>query len=153
VVEHSLICLQLKNAFPWPKDLHIIHETIYQALYIRGGVGLSTELVECLCTGRDRHKSNRSFARRSSRFAGGVLLIGDRAEETGDRSRVLGSQSDYGYAEPFRDRDFSRELHPIPDLDAQAREQPCRGTARRTHQGVYSFAGRLEEIADLGPGK
>jgi IS30 family transposase len=58
----GLICRQLKKAFPGRKDLHIVHETIYQALYIRGRGGLSRELVKCLRTGRDRRKPNRSIA-------------------------------------------------------------------------------------------
>lgn len=82
----ALICRQLKKAFPNRKDLHIVHETIYQALYIQGRGGLSRELVKCLRTGRDRRKPNRSIARRSSRFAGDVLMISDRPEEAGDRS-------------------------------------------------------------------
>lgn len=82
----ALICRQLKKAFPGRKDLHIVHETIYQALYIRGRGGLSRELVKCLRTGRDRRKPNRSIARRTSRFAGDVLMIGDRPDEAGDRS-------------------------------------------------------------------
>ncbi|WP_427133971.1 IS30 family transposase [Pseudarthrobacter sp. S9] len=71
---------------PDRKYLHIVHETIYQALYIRGRGGLSRELVKCLRTGRDRRKPNRSIARRSSRFAGEVLMISDRPEAAGDRS-------------------------------------------------------------------
>jgi IS30 family transposase len=82
----GLICRQLKKAFPGRKDLHIVHETIYQALYIRGRGGLYRELVKCLRTGRDRRKPNRSIARRSSRFASDVLMIGDRPDEAGDRS-------------------------------------------------------------------
>jgi IS30 family transposase len=68
---------QLRNAFPGRKDLHIVHETIYQALYIQGRRGLSRELVKWLRTGRFRRKPNRAIARRSSRFAGDVLMITD----------------------------------------------------------------------------
>jgi IS30 family transposase len=82
----GLICRQLKKAFPGRKNLHIVHETIYQALYIRGRGGLSRELVKCLRTGRDQRKPNRSIARRSSRFAGDVLMISDRPQEASDRS-------------------------------------------------------------------
>lgn len=70
----GLICRQLKKALPGRKELHIVHETIYQALYIRGRGGLSKELVKCLPTGRDRRKPNRSIARRASRFAGDLLM-------------------------------------------------------------------------------
>ncbi|GAP53629.1 transposase for insertion sequence element IS1086 [Arthrobacter sp. Hiyo6] len=82
----GLICRQLKKAFPGRRDLHIVHQTNYQALYIRGRGGLSRELVKCLRTGRDRRKPNRSIARSPSRFAGDVLMISDRPEEVGDRS-------------------------------------------------------------------
>lgn len=82
----GLICRQLKKGFPRRKDLHIVHETIYQALYMRGRGGLSRELAKCLRTGRDRCKPNRSIARRSSRFAGDVLMISHRPDGAGDRS-------------------------------------------------------------------
>ena len=82
----GLISRQLKKAFPDRTELRIVHETIYQALYIRGRGGLSRELVKCLRTSRDRRTPNRSIARRSSRFAGEVLMISDRPEEAADRS-------------------------------------------------------------------
>ncbi len=55
----GLICRQLKKVFPDRPELHLVHETIYQALYIQGRGGLSRELVKCLRTGRDRRKPNR----------------------------------------------------------------------------------------------
>jgi IS30 family transposase len=76
---------QLRNAFPGRKDLHIVHETIYQALYIQGRRGLSRELVKWLRTGRFRRKPKRAIARRSSRFAGDMLMITDRAVEASNR--------------------------------------------------------------------
>ena len=82
----ALISRQIKKAFPHLPRLHVVHETIYQALYIRGRGGLRRELVKCLRTGRDRRKPNRSIARRSSRFAGEVLMISDRPQEASDRS-------------------------------------------------------------------
>ncbi len=71
----GLICRQLRKVFPNRKDLHVVHETIYQALYIKGRGGLSRELVKCLRTGRDLRKHNRAIPRRTSRFAGEVLMI------------------------------------------------------------------------------
>jgi transposase, IS30 family len=56
---------QPRKAFPARKDLHIVHETIYQALYLQGRGGLRRELAECLRTGRDRREAKRSIARRS----------------------------------------------------------------------------------------
>jgi IS30 family transposase len=81
----ALICRQIKKAFPHMPAMHVVHETIYQALYIQGRGGLRRELVKCLRTGRDRRKPNRAIARRASRFAGDVLMIKDRPEHTNDR--------------------------------------------------------------------
>lgn len=78
----ALICRQLKKLFPDQKELHLVHETIYQALYIKGRGGLRRELVKCLRTGRSQRKPRRSIARRASRFAGDVLRIGDRPKES-----------------------------------------------------------------------
>lgn len=76
----GLICRQLRKVFPDRKDLHVVHETIYQALYIKGRGGISRELVKCLRTGRDRRKHNRTIPRRASRFAGEALMIDDRPQ-------------------------------------------------------------------------
>jgi hypothetical protein len=42
---------QLRNAFPGRQDPHIVHETIYQGLYIQGRRRPSRELVQLLRTG------------------------------------------------------------------------------------------------------
>ena len=81
----ALICRQLRKLFPGHKELHLVHETIYQALYIAGRGGLRRELVKCLRTGRSQRKPRRAVARRKTRFAGDVLTIKERPEEVRGR--------------------------------------------------------------------
>lgn len=82
----GLICRKLKTVFPDRPELHLVHETIYQALYIQGRGGLRRELVKCLRTGRSRRRPNRSVPRRPSRFTGDVLMISDRPFDPADRA-------------------------------------------------------------------
>jgi len=81
----ALICRQLRKLFPNHKELHLVHETIYQALYIAGRGGLRRELVKCLRTGRAQRKPHRAIARRKTRFAGDVLSIKERPQEVTGR--------------------------------------------------------------------
>lgn len=53
-------------------------ETIYQVLYSRGRGGLSRELVKFLRTSRYPPQTRQINCRRSSRFAGDVLMTSDR---------------------------------------------------------------------------
>jgi IS30 family transposase len=81
----SLICRRLKALFPDQPELHLVHETIYQALYIEGRGGLRRELVQCLRTRRSRRRPNRAVPRRTIRFPGDVLMINDRPFDPADR--------------------------------------------------------------------
>jgi hypothetical protein len=94
----GLICRQPKNAFPGRKELHSVHETIYQALYIQGTGGLSRELVKCLRTGRDRRKPNR---RNVAQHLCSVHCSGDESMDVMDRFR----------RKPLR----SHRFHPMPE--------------------------------------
>lgn len=46
------ICQALRARFPDRPEMHVVHETIYQALYVQGRGGLRRELTRALRTGR-----------------------------------------------------------------------------------------------------
>lgn len=62
------ICQALRTQFPDRPEMHVVHETIYQALYVQGRGELRRELTRSLRTGRAmrrprRHTPNASAAR------------------------------------------------------------------------------------------
>jgi len=77
---------QLPTEFPGEVDRHVVHETIYHALYLQGRGGLKRELTKSLRTGRARRKPHRRpDARRHGGFADPMTLINDRPAEAADR--------------------------------------------------------------------
>jgi IS30 family transposase len=120
-----LICRRLKAAFPDRPELHLVHETIYQALYIQGRGELRRELVKCLRTGRSRRRPNRAVPRRPSRFAGDVLMINDRPFDPADRSApgawegdlIMGTQNRSAIATPVERRTRYVMLVHLPGIN------------------------------------
>ncbi len=53
------ICQALRQAFPDQPEMHVAHETIYQALYVQGRGELRRELARALRTGRARRRPHR----------------------------------------------------------------------------------------------
>jgi len=81
------ICHALPLEFPDDTQRRLVHETIYQALYVQGRGGLRRELALSLRTGRARRKPHRrSDARRSGGFADPMVMISDRPAEVADRA-------------------------------------------------------------------
>jgi IS30 family transposase len=76
----------LRQEFPNRPEMHVSHETIYQALYIQGRGELRRELAKCLRTGRAMRKSQRSATERSSRFVDPMVMISERPAEIADRA-------------------------------------------------------------------
>lgn len=79
---------RLRREYPDRKDLHVSHETIYQALYLQGAGGLRHELkvVKALRSGRTGRKPQSKLPRRSSRpWLEGVRLV-DRPPVAADRA-------------------------------------------------------------------
>ena len=77
---------QLPTEFPGEPGRHVVHETIYHALYLQGRGGLKRELTKSLRTGRGRRKPHRRpDARRHGGFADPMTMIGDRPVEAVDR--------------------------------------------------------------------
>nr|BFD88554.1 hypothetical protein StreXyl84_79550 [Streptomyces sp. Xyl84] len=77
------ICQALRAQFPDRPEMHVAHETIYQALYVQGRGELRRELAKALRTGRKPH---RQAACRQPRFATPMVMISERPAEAEDRA-------------------------------------------------------------------
>ncbi len=80
------ICHALRRRFPDRPEMHVVHETIYQALYVQGRGELRRELTRALRSGRVRRRPHRQAAKRQPRFTGNMLMISDRPAEAADRA-------------------------------------------------------------------
>ncbi|WP_437110233.1 IS30 family transposase [Streptomyces scopuliridis] len=80
------ICHALRGHFPDRPEMHVVHETIYQALYVQGRGELRRELARALRTGRTMRKPHRQSVRRRSRFTAPMVMISDRPAEAADRA-------------------------------------------------------------------
>ena len=76
----------LPAEFPDQPLRHVVHETIYQALYVSGR-GLTRDLTKLLRTGRMRRKPHRKGETRRARFfVDAMVMIADRPIEALDRA-------------------------------------------------------------------
>lgn len=80
------ISRRLKRDFPDQPELHVCHETIYQALYVQGRGQLRRELAGALRSGRARRKPHRQAEQRRPRFATPMVMISERPPEVADRA-------------------------------------------------------------------
>ncbi|WP_280694051.1 MULTISPECIES: IS30 family transposase [unclassified Kitasatospora] len=80
------ICQALRDTFPERPEMHVVHETVYQALYVQGRGELRRELASALRTGRARRKPHRQAACRQPRFATPMVMISERPAEAEDRA-------------------------------------------------------------------
>ncbi|MFI8769399.1 IS30 family transposase [Streptomyces sp. NPDC053792] len=80
------ICQALRSRFPDRREMHVVHETIYQALYVQGRGELRRELASALRTGRVRRKPRRQAQQRQTRFRDPMVMISDRPAEAADRA-------------------------------------------------------------------
>jgi transposase, IS30 family len=80
------ICQALRVAFPDRPEMHVVHETIYQALYVQGRGELRREIAAALRTGRTRRKPHRDPQQRTPRFATPMVMISERPAEVADRA-------------------------------------------------------------------
>ena len=81
------ICHALPNEFPGQRERHLVHERIYQALYVQGRGELRRELTRALRTGRARRKPHcRPDARRQGCIVDPTVMISERPAEAGDRA-------------------------------------------------------------------
>ena len=90
------IAVMLRRRFPGRPEMHVCHETIYQALYVQGRGELRREIAAALRSGRARRRPRRQPAQRRPRFAEPMLMISDRPAEADDRrARPLGRRPDH----------------------------------------------------------
>ena len=80
------ISKRLRLQFPEQPEMHVTHETIYQALYVQGRGELRRELAKCLRTGRAVRRPQRRPDERRSRFQSPMLMISERPAEAADRA-------------------------------------------------------------------
>jgi transposase, IS30 family len=66
--------------------MHVVHETVYQALYVQGRGELRRELATALRTGRVRRKPRRLAQQRQPRFRDPMMMISERPAEVEDRA-------------------------------------------------------------------
>ncbi len=77
----------LPSRFPGDRERHVVHETIYQALYVQGRGQLRRELIKALRTGRARRKPHRrGDSRRVGDFTDPMVMISERPAEAEDRA-------------------------------------------------------------------
>ncbi|MFF4249579.1 IS30 family transposase [Streptomyces sp. NPDC001822] len=80
------ICQALHAQFPDRPEMHVVHETVYQALYVQGRGELRRELARALRSGRARRKPQRQAAARQPRFTEPMVMISERPAEAEDRA-------------------------------------------------------------------
>ncbi|MER7461044.1 IS30 family transposase, partial [Micromonospora sp. NPDC126480] len=80
------ICQALRAQFPDRPEMHVVHETVYQALYVQGRGELRRELARALRTGRARRRPRRQAQQRTPRFVTPMVMISERPAEAEDRA-------------------------------------------------------------------
>ena len=80
------ISRSLRIQFPDRPEMHVSHETIYQALYVQGRGELRRELTRALRTGRTYRKPHKRPDQRQPRFTAPMVMISDRPAEAADRA-------------------------------------------------------------------
>ncbi|HEY8977976.1 MAG TPA: IS30 family transposase [Streptomyces sp.] len=80
------ICQALRAQFPDRPEMHVVHETVYQALYVQGRGELRRDLAKALRTGRARRKPRRQAQQRQPRFRDPMVMISERPAEVEDRA-------------------------------------------------------------------
>ncbi|MCY0938663.1 IS30 family transposase [Streptomyces sp. H34-S4] len=80
------ICQALRAQFPDRPEMHVVHETVYQALYVQGRGQLRRELAGALRSGRARRRPQRQANCRQPRFSTPMVMISERPAEVADRA-------------------------------------------------------------------
>jgi transposase, IS30 family len=80
------IVRRLRRDFPDRPEMHVTHETIYQALYVQGRGELRRELSRALRTGRAMRRPRRQPGARQPRFTTTMVMISDRPADVADRA-------------------------------------------------------------------
>jgi IS30 family transposase len=80
------ICQALRAKFPDRPEMRVVHETLYQALYVQGRGQLRRELAGALRSGRARRRPHRQADHRRPRFTTPMVMISQRPAEAEDRA-------------------------------------------------------------------
>ena len=80
------ISRRLHRDHPDRPELHVTHETIYQALYVQGRGELRREVARALRTGRTMRKPRRTGEARQPRFTEPMVMISERPADVEDRA-------------------------------------------------------------------
>ncbi|WP_420718463.1 IS30 family transposase, partial [Streptomyces sp. H51] len=80
------ICHALRRRCADRPEMHVTHETVYQALYVQGRGELRRELTRALRTGRAMRRPHRHAAKRQPRFSHPMAMISERPAEAADRA-------------------------------------------------------------------
>ncbi|WP_254885586.1 IS30 family transposase [Streptomyces sp. NA02950] len=80
------VCHALRAQFPDRPEMHVVHETVYQALYVQGRGRLRRELAGTLRSGRARRKPQKQANCRQPRFTTPMVMISERPAEAEDRA-------------------------------------------------------------------
>ncbi|MGW7468981.1 IS30 family transposase [Streptomyces xantholiticus] len=80
------ICQALRRKFPDRPEMHVVHETVYQALNVQGRGQLRRELAGALRSGRARRRPQRQANCRQPRFTTPMVMISERPAEAEDRA-------------------------------------------------------------------
>ncbi|MFF1870347.1 IS30 family transposase [Kitasatospora herbaricolor] len=80
------ICQALRDTFPERPEMHVVHETVYQALYVQGRGELRREVAKALRSGRTWRRPHRQAACRRPRFTTPMVMISERPAEAEDRA-------------------------------------------------------------------
>jgi IS30 family transposase len=148
------ISKRLRLQFPEQPEMHVTHETIYQALYVQGRGELRRELAKCLRTGRAVRKAQRRPDERRSRFQAPMLMISERPAEAADRAvpghwegdLILGARHQSAIATLVERATRYVLLAHLPE-----RLRRGAGQGRPGRDG-HDPAGTSAQVADLGSG-
>jgi len=82
------ICGRMRQEFPDDDSMRLVHETIYQALFVQGRSGLNKELAKHLRSQRTRRRPRTITARNAERGGPivGKVMISERPAEVDDRA-------------------------------------------------------------------
>ncbi|MGW2478113.1 IS30 family transposase [Streptomyces sp. NPDC001665] len=80
------ICNALRAQLPDRPEMQVVHETVYQALYVQGRGELRREVARALRSGRARRRPQRQAASRQPRFSHPMVMISERPAEAEDRA-------------------------------------------------------------------
>ena len=146
----------LRREFPGNPERHVVHETIYQAVYRTELGGLRRDLPRVLRTGRCRRRPHRRPDARRAGSLAGMTMIDQRPAEADSRDMPGHWEGDLitGAANRSGDRHPGRAVEPVHHLAASAR----RAAYRRSGPGRAGGrdgrgAGAATPFADLGPGQ